>query len=792
MASTQPSLPQQASTPPSSTGSGRMPPDLVPPQHSPAEPPLACRQCRARKVKCDRRQSGCLRCERLDLPCSYAGGASAELEDLDEDLPQEELTQAGTKRRRIRRACVPCRSHKAKCSGAQPCSRCASNNLQCIYGDAEQGRSLPIGHGTTLSSGSSSAVTRHPAGLVTSPSAVTDGRSVPTPGSRGSFTSEAVRYEALLDRPRVFDLDRKDVIRQCLDAYFEKTDLVDCPFLHKASLMADWNQGKLDNELLKAVCAAGLRLIGPAQEDDDSVPHAWMREVRKGMLTNLGTTTVAELQTMVLYIKFGFTSQFTEDVWTLLSVAARMAFTKRLNYERPSVEPVRRECLRRLMWGIYFLDKIFSSGIEDLAVCPTHRLHIRLPSNDYYFQRGLASRSQYLHEKGDSSGADMDAIAYRMRLMDLRDRILRYTKRVIRSGTSPSNTKDELLSLDRELQTFRESLPEELQLTPSRLMFMCHSRDSTAYIILHSTLILCRCDLHRFLVPGMKETVSPEAMAATSQEYIAYCQQTCIDSAVKLCDMWSQVYHLDAHRLIDSPTLTITLYQCVKVVEHAYWLLPQHGEHSLVSIKGKLMEALCMARRIQETYAWLRPCIADIQRLVPTLGLRGRPSVSPPGGPNDRQVHFHSKYVFAPDKIDPADDPVDSTSPESRAADPTPSFDAELPPPQQPLPPPPPPQQQQQQQTPSQTSANWHPLNTPNMPPPPQQYGTPFAGGYTPQDDGGMHYGSVHVVPTHQANAAGLAVPFEDPDIMMPLDPFDLQLNAYTDYDFPSVFGGLD
>lgn len=78
------------------------------------------------------------------------------------------------------------------------------------------------------------------------------------------------------------------------------------------------------------------------------------------------------------------------------------------------------------------------------------------------------------------------------------------------------------------------------------------------------------------------------------------------------------------------------------------------------------------------------------------------------------------------------------------------------------------------------------------MPPPPQQYGTPFAGGYTPQDDGGMHYGSVHVVPTHQANAAGLAVPFEDPDIMMPLDPFDLQLNAYTDYDFPSVFGGLD
>ncbi|KAM0328568.1 hypothetical protein ACHAQA_004976 [Verticillium albo-atrum] len=776
MASTQPS------STPSSTASGRMPPDLVPPQpslsQSPAEPPLACRQCRARKVKCDRRQSGCLRCERLDLPCSYAVGGT-ELEEFDEELPQEELTQAGTKRRRIRRACVPCRSHKAKCSGSQPCSRCAVNGLQCVYGDTEQGRSLPIGHGVTSSAASVSL--RHPgqgAGLATSPSAVTDGRSVPTPGSRGSFASEAVRYEVLLDRPRIFDLERKDVIRQCLDAYFERTDLIDCPFLHKASLIADWNHGKLDHDLLKAVCAAGLRLIAPSQEEDESVPHAWMKEVRRGMLSNMGASSIAELQTMVLYVKFGFTSQFNEDVWTLLSVAARMAFTKRLNYERPSVEPVRRECLRRLMWSIYFHDKIFSGGIEDLSVCPTHRLHIRLPSNDYYFQRGLASRSQFLHEKGDSSGADMDAIAYRMRLMDLRDRILRYTKRVIRGGASPSNTKEELLSLDRELQTFRENLPDELQLNPSRLMFMCHSRDSTAYIILHSTLILCRCDLHRFLVPGMKETVSPEAMAATSQEYITYCQQTCLDSAVILCDMWSQVYHLDAHRLIDSPTLTITLYQCVKVVEHAYWLLPEHGEHSLVSIKAKLTETLSMASRIQETYTWLRTCISDIERLIPTLGLRSRPSVSPPNGPNDRQVHFHSKYVFAPDKIDPADDPVDSISPESRATAPTPSFDADLPPPPPPPLPPPPP------------NPNWQQANAQNMAPP--AYGTPFAGGYGAQDDGGLRYGSVHVVPTHQNNAAGLAVPFEDPDIMMPLDPFDLQLNAYTDYDFPSVFGTLD
>ena len=188
--------------------------------------------------------------------------------------------------------------------------------------------------------------------------------------------------------------------------------------------MADWNQGQIDRNLLKAICASGMRLLCLDPPLDKSIPLAWMREVQQELLSRLSKTTIADLQTLLLLIKFHFNFRFTEEVWTLLAVAARIAFTKRLNYERPTAEPVVQECLRRLMWTVFYLDKLFCGGIEDLTLCPSERIHIRLPSNDRCFQRGIRSRSHFLRDPGDKE-SDMDALAYRIKLFDLRDRIFR-------------------------------------------------------------------------------------------------------------------------------------------------------------------------------------------------------------------------------------------------------------------------------------------------------------------------------------------------------------------------------
>ncbi|KAH7323197.1 hypothetical protein B0I35DRAFT_194242 [Stachybotrys elegans] len=595
--------------------------------------PKACAQCRARKVKCDRRVSGCLRCERMKLPCSYIAG---ELGDTNvhrrsgtDNGSSQELTQAGIKRRRVQRSCQSCRAQKVKCSGKQPCTRCESQTRSCIYSEspaATRDESVEARPSQAMSAASHPPV---PAPLVASallvPShtgsseyAAQTPKTMTTAGSQGSLLPEL---------GSIFDLNQKSLIRGCLDAFFDLTDLIDCLFLHKATTMAEWKRGRLDSTLVKAICAHGLHLTSPQYRGEHSIANQWIREIRAVILTTPGTS-IAQLQTLLLLVKFGFMGHFDEDVYMLLSFAAQSAFMKRLNYEKPSLDALRQECQRRLMWTIFVYDKLFSGGIEDLSVCPAHRMHIKLPTNDYCFQRGLQSRSRFLCDNSESDSPDMDAVAYRMKLLDLRDRILRYTKRIIREGSSPLESELELRALDQELLDFGEKLPEELQLNPERLMLMSHSRDSTAYIILHSVLLLCRSDLHRFLIPGMREQVSTLAMSQTPARYISYCQETCLASAIKLCDFWSDIYHLEICNPIQSPTLTIAVYQCMRIIGHLHYLLPAEGDHGLDSSKKKLTEALSLAAVAQDTYTWLRPCIEDIRQSIPLLGTASRASGS--------------------------------------------------------------------------------------------------------------------------------------------------------------------
>lgn len=110
-----------------------------------------CALCRARKIKCDERQPKCLNCERLGFDCPGPGPGSRFRRRLDAiSVPgghREQLTEAGTQRRRISRSCTECRSAKTKCSGAKPaCARCLMKGTCCIYSPKNHSRSeSPMG-----------------------------------------------------------------------------------------------------------------------------------------------------------------------------------------------------------------------------------------------------------------------------------------------------------------------------------------------------------------------------------------------------------------------------------------------------------------------------------------------------------------------------------------------------------------------------------------------------------------------------------------------------------------------
>lgn len=171
-------------------------------------------------------------------------------------------------------------------------------------------------------------------------------------------TADALEVES--GSVRSFDAESRDAVRDHVHAYFDQGDFIDCMFLHRATVLAEWSQGTLEGNLLKAICAMGIRL---SRLEDTPTARAWMDEVQQSLMSRIGDTTLPNLQALMLVVHFRSTLEFTGDVWVLLSVAARVAFTKRLNYERPAGDAVRQESLRRLMWSIYRFDSIFSGGL---------------------------------------------------------------------------------------------------------------------------------------------------------------------------------------------------------------------------------------------------------------------------------------------------------------------------------------------------------------------------------------------------------------------------------------------
>ena len=83
-----------------------------------------------------------MRCERLELTCSYVADETTEKLVTDHS---EDLTQAGIKRRRILRACAACRIAKSKCSGTCPCSRCQASGQPCVFGSEPSPSSVDVG-----------------------------------------------------------------------------------------------------------------------------------------------------------------------------------------------------------------------------------------------------------------------------------------------------------------------------------------------------------------------------------------------------------------------------------------------------------------------------------------------------------------------------------------------------------------------------------------------------------------------------------------------------------------------
>jgi hypothetical protein len=344
----------------------------------------------AMQVRCDRTVGGCENCRRLGFVCSLSGNG-----DRGESASPSASSRTTLDRRRSRRACLQCREKKTKCSNQLPaCHRCLQKKLHCTYvAGSRQSHSSSPGH--LVSTGQDD--------LASSP--------------------EEERNETRID-PESSHHMSKVIVRQHIDAYFAFVAPIPCyGFIHRASFLHRWNQGRCNPRLLNTICGISARFMDTQQTIIAS--KEWMFEAEQGILRRLDSLVVSDVEALVLLALDHCMSRRFVKTLTSSCLAARMAYLMRLNHEIPRLPFLAREGRRRLIWAIFAFDTIYSSGRSELTSCSANTIHVQLPCHERAFEIDSAAITEPLRSIADVSMDRIGTTGFLVRILDVRDRIQR-------------------------------------------------------------------------------------------------------------------------------------------------------------------------------------------------------------------------------------------------------------------------------------------------------------------------------------------------------------------------------
>lgn len=347
------------------------------------------------------------------------------------DVPSDQFTQAGTVRKRTRRACKPCHTLKAKCSGTLPsCQRCSQKGYTCEYATSKPGprtrkrRAIPprqpIRH-------------RHHSPLALEEESNEINTVISLPPSTTPLTStESTRrdgrttsHDPNLDIGKELGCERS-ITKPYIDAYFEHiAPRPENGFIHRAIFLRAWTSGAVDPALLKAVCSASAAFVS-TESAILKQAEKWRTEAEAYVWANIGRPSMTVLQILVLVISQNCALFRFLTLQPLLGIASKMACMLRLNHENNMLSTTAREIRRRIMWSIFIFDRKLAAGQSDLTTCPVKSMHIQLPVDEKGFDLAIAGKTgRLIPGPGDENhSAHMGTRAYFCRLSHIRHEIL--------------------------------------------------------------------------------------------------------------------------------------------------------------------------------------------------------------------------------------------------------------------------------------------------------------------------------------------------------------------------------
>ncbi|TGO28064.1 hypothetical protein BPAE_0032g00060 [Botrytis paeoniae] len=506
----------------------------------------------------------------------------------------DRFTQAGTERKRARKACRICHSHKARCSGTTPnCRRCEQRGYICEYESTSRGarRSVP----------------RHPpAG--TSQNGDSPGAVVNAVSAGGSPMEVGDGTDGLVDLGI-----SKATTKRYIDAYFEFISSTPGKgFIHRATFLRNWNNGAVNPALVKAMCASSIAFVSKDAESR-AAAQKWMNEAENYVWQSLSRPSAVLVEVLLVIVFYRFEHREYFKSQALTAVAAKMAFVLGLNYENNGLSTLVRECRRRLMWSIFHVDRLSAGGFPELLVCPSHSMHIQLPCSEKDFDLGIPGETAPLISirTNESESMHLGLRSFYFRISDIRHRVLEYTRNVIRDKSNPYDSRDMLQKLEAELEQLRSSLPANLQYNEDNLFLRAYSPQLTRFVMFHVLWQQCHTDLYRFMFPGTKDSISDTILENTPQEYVQYCQRKAFEHAVIILDICHTVQSI-GHTLISDTGIATCVYQCSNIIIRTADIVGFSSEEERSRIMGRLEKVTDILEGLRE----VNTHVDDIYRSV--------------------------------------------------------------------------------------------------------------------------------------------------------------------------------
>ncbi|KAF2011195.1 hypothetical protein BU24DRAFT_355599, partial [Aaosphaeria arxii CBS 175.79] len=448
----------------------------------------------------------CDACSRLGFQCSFTQPAV---------LDGEQTNTTPTPRKRGARACDTCRLQRSKCSGeSSGCERCVNLGLRCHYSlSVRRYKAADVRRNSTLSEES------------ILPQRSQRDHGFGSPRSTGESPQKSLEVILRCDR---------EIARQHVDAYFKYIYPIPLfSFLHHADFLRCYVQGKLSPALLLAVCGAASRFIGRASKHPER-SKVWIERAEVMVFQTLGKPTIEIIQALMIVSLFHAHNHQNSKTFHYFALSVRMALYLKLHKDEHGLSFVEAECRRRLLWSMFIQDRFHAGGIPEYILLPVSILdHIRLPCVDQYFNGDIAVTTTTLHASVDPDAA-FSMSAMLLRLFDIRNRILQYTKPLLDNSISPEMSLPQFQSFEQELDLFSCSLPPELQFSVREFQLRAFSPESTTFIVLQIYYHHCHCELYRLLNPGYREALPHSIVQSTSAEFVAYAQSKCLEHAVSI------------------------------------------------------------------------------------------------------------------------------------------------------------------------------------------------------------------------------------------------------------------